>query len=500
KEKLIERLGSFQPHLVGLSGMFTMSHSAIKLVSAAIKEHDPELTVFGGGVHLSNARKLAMEDCPHLDFIGVYECDKSFPDTLDFVNGYLGEEVLAQIGTMIGGDYVAIEERATPGPAEIDAAPLYHDLPVELYDARGQIGSYVYMRQGRRAACVLSNRGCRAHCSFCSVASFNGPGVRERSVKSVVDEIQELSEKYGIRHITWLDDDLLFDGKRAMALFNEITERKMDITWDASNGLISAAITPAIMQAMSESGCIGFNLGIESGNEKMLRAMHKPGTLATFRKSKTFIDEYPHIFVKGFLILGFPNETVRMISDTVNFALELCYDWYPLQALNPLPSTEIYYAMVEQGLIEESLQTKDVAFLIGPHGRQYLRESSEKTRSRDFVDLFKVADPDSVPDAKDIGDYWFLVDYKINYEKIIGIADPVKLAKIAKMLEDICRRVAPENPLGHTFYGLCLKKLGDNEAPLRLMQATEEILCESAYWRSRYEVLGVYDILRQLKD
>ena len=192
------------------------------------------------------------------------------------------------------------------------------------------------------------------------------------------------------------------------------------------------------MQAMSESGCIGFNLGIESGNEKMLRAMHKPGTLATFRKSKTFIDEYPHIFVKGFLILGFPNETVRMISDTVNFALELCYDWYPLQALNPLPSTEIYYAMVEQGLIEESLQTKDVAFLIGPHGRQYLRESSEKTRSRDFVDLFKVADPDSVPDAKDIGDYWFLVDYKINYEKIIGIADPVKLAKIAKMLEDIC--------------------------------------------------------------
>lgn len=500
KDRLMERLREFQPHLVGLSGMFTMSHSAIKLVSAAIKEFDVSMPVIGGGVHLTNAKKLALEDCPHLDFIGIYECDRSFPDMVDFVNGRLGEDVLAQIGTVIDGEYVAIETRSSPGPGEIDAAPLYHNLPVELYDERGQIGSYFYLRTGRRAACVLSNRGCRAHCSFCSVASFNGPGVRPRSVTSVVGEIQELNEKYGIRHITWLDDDLLFDGKRALELFNEIARRNIGITWDASNGLISAAITAEIMQAMSESGCVGFNLGIESGNEKMLRAMHKPGTLATFRKSKKIIDQYPHIFVKGFLILGFPNETVRMIQDTVDFALELCYDWYPIQALNPLPSTEIYYAMVEQGLIEESLQTKDVAFLIGPHGRQYLREISEKERARDFVDLFKTLDPDFVPEQKDLGDLWFLMDYKINYEKILGISDPIKLDKIGKMLKDICGRVAPENPLGHTFYGLCLKKLGDKETPVKLAKSAEDILTESAYWRKRFEVLGVYDILNQIKQ
>lgn len=500
KEKLMERLRAFGPHLVGLSGMFTMSHSAIKLVSAAIREFDPNIPVIGGGVHLTNAKKLALEDCPHLDFIGLYECDKSFPDMVDFINGRLGENALAQIGAIIEHEYVAIEERSTPGPAEIDVRPLYHNLPVGLYDERGQIGSYIYMRTGRKAACVLSNRGCRAHCSFCSVASFNGPGVRARSAVSVVDEIQELNEKYGIRHITWLDDDLLFDGKRAIELFSEINRRNLGITWDASNGLISAAITPEIMQAMAESGCVGFNLGVESGNEKMLRAMHKPGTLATFRKSKEIIDRYPHVFVKGFLILGFPNETVRMIQDTVNFALELSYDWYPLQALNPLPSTEIYYAMVEQGLIEESLQTKDVAFLVGPHGRQYLRETSEKTRARDFVDLFKIADPDSVPDPKDIGDYWFLMDYKINYEKILGIIDPIKLDKIGRMLKDICERVAPENPLGHTFYGLCLKKLGDNAMSQKLAKSAEGILSDSAYWRKRFEVLGTYDILNQIKQ
>ena len=500
KERLLERLERFRPDLVGLSGMFTMSHSAIKLVSAAIKEFDPSIAVVAGGVHISNARKLAMEDCPHLDFIGIYESDKSFPDMLDFVNGRLDEEHLKQIGTMISGEYVAIEERTTPGPSEINAAPDYKDLPIGLYDERGQIGSYIYMRTGRKAACVLSNRGCRAHCSFCSVASFNGPGVRERSIISVVDEIQELHDRYGIRHITWLDDDLLFDGKRAMELFNDIAKRKLDITWDASNGLIAAAITPEIMQSMSDSGCVGFNLGIESGNEKMLRAMHKPGTLATFRKSKKIIDQYPRIFVKGFLILGFPNETVRMIMDTLNFALELNYDWYPIQALNPLPSTEVYYEMVASGLIEETLQTKDVAFLIGPHGRQYLRETSEKTRARDFVDLFKIADLDSVPDPKDIGDYWFLMDYKMNYEKIFGISDPVKLDKIGRMLKDICERVAPENPLGHTFYGLCLKKLGDNETSLTLAKAAEGILADSAYWHKRFEVLGVYDILNRLKE
>lgn len=500
REKLEQRLENFKPDLVSISCMFTMSHASVKAIARAIKAYDPLLPVIGGGVHFSNAKKLVLEDCPDIDFVGIYECDKSFPDLVDFVNGKLTSDSLTQLATIVDGVFMAIEDRSTPTATEIDAAPSYHDLDIGNYNEVGQIGSYGFLRRGRKAVSILSNRGCRAHCSFCSVASFNGPGVRERSVSSVIDEIQELQEKYYIRHITWLDDDLLFNKQRAMALFNEITRRKLDITWDGSNGLIAAAIKPDIMQAMAESGCVGFNLGIESGSPEILRSVHKPGTVDSFRKAKTIIDQYPHIFIKGFLMLGFPNETLKQILDTVNLALELSFDWYSIQILNPLPSTEIYDEMVATGLIQDNLATSDVAYVFGPQNRQRLREEREKLSAADFFNLFNICDVNSVPDKKDLIDYWFLMDYKVNYEKILGINDPVKIKKISGMFEDVCSRIAPENPLAHLFYGVSEYKLGNTDIPKMCAEAAEQIIKASDYWQKRFEALDLYDLLDKVKS
>lgn len=499
QEKLLESLEQFQPDVVSISCMFTMSHSSVKAIARAIKQYNPALPIIGGGVHFSNARKLVLQDCPDIDCIGIYECDKSFPDLIDFVNGKCGIERLTQLATLIEGTYTAIEDRATPEATEIDAAPLYHDLEIGNYNEVGQIGSYGFLRRGRKAASVLSNRGCRAHCSFCSVASFNGPGVRERSVVSVGDELEELHEKYNIRHITWLDDDLLHNKQRAMALFGEMVKRKLDMTWDASNGLIAAAIKPDIMQAMAESGCIGFNLGIESGSPEILRKVHKPGTVDSFRRVKEIIDPYPHIFVKGFLMLGFPEETLQQILQTVSLALELSFDWYSLQILNPLPSTEIYDEMIALGLIQDNLQTSDVAYVFGPQSRQRLREEREKLSADEFFNLFNVCDAHAVPAKKDLIDYWFLMDYKVNYEKILGISDLVKVEKIGRMFEDVCNRIAPENPFAHLFYGISQHKLGNKEISLQCAEATEHIVAESAYWQKRFEALELYDLIEKIK-
>ena len=52
------------------------------------------------------------------------------------------------------------------------------------------------------------------------------------------------------------------------------------------------------------------------------------------------------------MIIGFPNETMRQIRETVSVARELQFAWYPLQLLTPLPGTEITLNMIEQGLIQ----------------------------------------------------------------------------------------------------------------------------------------------------
>lgn len=507
KNWLLSKLESFKPDIVALSCMFTMSHEIIKDISAFLKKYNPRLPVLGGGVHLSNAWKLALKDLRDINFVGIYECDRSLPDLIDFINGKESAESLAQIVTLIDDKNIAIESRSIPKVNEIDATPLYHDLPISEYSNVGRVGNYGFMCYGRKAAPVLSERGCRYRCSFCSVRTFNGPGVRERSVQSVVDEIEKLYE-CGIRHISWLDDDLLSDKKRVLTLFRGIADLKLDITWDATNGLVAATINEEIMQAMSESGCVGFNLGIESGSPEILFSVHKPGTVETFMRAKGIIDKYPHIFIMGFLIIGFPNETHRQLMQTATLAHDLNFDWYPIQILNPLPSTEIYDQMVALGLIQDGLQTSEMALVAGPHGKQYLNQQRQKLNAEEFFNLFNMCNPEEVPTQQQLMDYWFLMDYKVNYEKILGINEPIKLRKLYLRMHDICERIAPHSAIVQLFQGVIERKMGnDEEARRRAVMARRIVYGSgekddngSAYWQKRFDALELHSLLGELID
>lgn len=499
KEKLWGKLDGFRPDIVAMSCMFTMTHAIMKEITEAVKEYNAELPIIAGGVHVNNASKLVLEDCRTIDFVGLYEGDHSFPDILDFVNGKLPSDRLTQVAALVGGVYAEVGERTRPDVESIAVSPLYHNLPIGDYHWFGQIGgTYGRPQKGRPAASVLRERGCRARCSFCSVRNFNGAGVRERNYLNVADEIQDLVERYGITHITWLDDDLLSKPKDLISLFNEIVRRDLRITWDATNGLIAAFVTDEVAAAMVASGCVGFNLGIESGNDQILRSVHKPGTTDSFRKCMKVMEKYPSVFVKAFLMMGFPGETLRMMLDTVKLCMELHFDWGNLQVLNPLPSTEIYGIMIEQGLIQDGLQTSEVAFFNGAHGRQKLIEERQRLNADEFFDLFRVCDMDEVPEKSMLGDLWFLMDYMINYHQILVISDPVKLAKIRTMLVDICDRIAPDSPMGWLFKGIVDQKLGKAELARTAIPVTRQIVAESAYWQKRFETLELYDLVDRL--
>jgi len=351
---------------------------------------------------------------------------------------------------------------------------------------------------------VQSNRGCRGRCTFCSVRNVNGFKVRGRNINSVVDEIKTLYEKYGITHIMWLDDDLFYPEKRAISLFQEIIKNNLKITWDASNGVIASAITPELLSAASESGCVGLHLGLETGNPEILKDIKKPSTLAQFRRAKELLDQYPHIFIKGFLIIGFPNETLNQLLDTVKFALELEFHWYPLQILAPLPNTDITNSMIKQGLISEdaitaSFQGEAAGSQSAKGGSLRQRELSEKMTAKPFENLFETHDLNYVPTATELRELWFVIDYKINYEKLLKINHPAKIGNIAKMLKQITDDYTFENSLGNLFMAVLEQKFDHKEECLRRLKLAEEFLNRSAYWQKRFEVLQMANIINHIK-
>jgi radical SAM superfamily enzyme YgiQ (UPF0313 family) len=501
-QKKVKRIiTDFQPDMVGVSCMFTMSHEITIKITDLIKSYCSNLPVVAGGVHVTNAPDIFLKEGKSIDFVFLYEGDHGFCDFLDFVNDKDSSESLTQIGTLIDGKYRDVKERHIPSPDTMNVMPDYLDLAIGENILLGEIGNFRYwLPENSRVSSVLTNRGCRGRCSFCSVRSFNGAGVRSRSVESVVDEIEELKSKYNINHITWLDDDLFYNTKRTVQLFNEIVKRRLNITWDAMNGIIASAVAvhPETIHSAAESGCIAVNYGVESGSPEVLRKVHKPSSIKHCLIVGELMKKYPQIYTRTFLIIGFPNETFRQILSTVDLAQAMGADWNGVQKLTPLPSTEIVEQMVDEKLIDDENLVKSgySGFLIREAENQRLREANEKKKAREFTNFFD-NDLEMVPTKEELDDVWFLADYKVNYEKILGEKEPLRLRKMHCFLKDVTERMTIDNPLSTLFLGIVEYKLDNLDKCREYLSVSKGLLVQSEYWQIRFDVLNInrlYDL------
>ena len=496
KKKLKEKLKLFKPDLVGVSCTFTMNHKNMMDIFEIVKNFDNEIVTVAGGVHVSNATEIVLKEGKNIDFANTYEAETSFVDLLKYINGEK-ETKLSQISFMYKNEFHQILSRKLPEGDDLNIIPDFGGLKLDNLTNLGEIGTFRYWRpKNSKGSAVLAKKGCRARCSFCSVRNFNGKGVRAKSVKTVVDEIQGLKENFGINHITWLDDDLLADPNETMELFNEIVKRKLNITWDASNGLIaSAAVTrPELISAAEESGCIGAYFGIESGNDQILKNIHKPSGVKHYRKLGPLMNKHPNIFTRGFLMIGFPDETLSQVLDTIKVSVEMGLDWYTVQLLTPLPSTEIYDQMVEAGKAKKNeLNLKGEGFTmfsVRESERQRRIEQESKRENKDFVNLLN-ENKEHVPSQKELNDLWFLTDYEINYKPIFHQNDKNKLHKLECFLTDVSDRMTRDNPLSNYFLGVVKEKLGKKDDAIQRKKIVKDYLNKSDYWVQRFNTLNL---------
>ena len=497
KDALINELSDFQPDLVGISCTFTMNHESMLEICEFVKAYDQSIVIVAGGVHITNAKQQVLRDSSHIDYLSLYEGEESFLKFLEFLNGKCEAKDLYQIATSIDGDYYELSNTFPPDGLALDIVPNYGSTDISDFTDLGEIGTFRFWRpKDSKGTAILANKGCRAKCSFCSVRNFNGKGVRTKSIDTVIDEIKYFNDHFGINHFTWLDDDLFYDPERTFNLFNRIIQSGLKITWDASNGIIVSAATvhPELIGAAEDSGCIGMYFGIESGNEKILRDIHKPSGIKHYLKLGQLMSEHPNIFTRGFLIIGFPNESLQQIKDTISVAKEMSLDWYTIQLLTPLPSTEIYEQMVDFGLIEkDSLNTDGegyTMFSVRESERQRIYEESKVTKSDQVLDLF-TKNPDHIPSKKELSDLWFFVDYEINYKDIATLKDKTKIIKLRAFLEDVSDRMTRDNPLANYFLSILEGRLHNTENSIRRTELSKAYVKKSKHWQNRFDFLGL---------
>jgi len=490
--KLDEIIKNFKPDIAGITCMFTMTHKRMIRISQRIKEHLNDITVFAGGVHPTSSAELILKEEKSINFISLYEGDQSIPQLIDYLNKKNNDtKSIRQIGVLINNKYYQTDERIHPEGNYLNVKPEYGDLKIDKYSDFGEIGAYrFWWRKDTVASTILSNRGCRARCSFCSVRNFNGKGVRGRSSESVVDELAYLKEYHGVNHIMWLDDDLLYDRERTIGMFNEMIKRNLNITWDASNGIIASALKDEVLDAAAESGCIGMHFGIESGSDKILREVHKPSGKKHYLALEHKLKKYPQIFTKGFLMVGFPNETLSQIKETVDMAVQINLDWYTIQVVHPLPKTEMHSQMVQMGEITEDQIDSEKLNYGNRTGKMKEREDLERKNAKEFKNVFS-QNLDRIPNKSEMEDIWFTADFKVNYERLNSINDPKKLEKLNIFLKYVGERISQKNPLINQFRSIILEKLNNSKEADQLKKLSKISLANSDYWKKRFISLNI---------
>ncbi len=186
---------------------------------------------------------------------------------------------------------------------------------------------------------LVTSRGCPHNCSFCTAKLYYGERLRQRSAKNIVDEMEEIKNKYNIHYITMWSDTFTLDRKFVMDLCEEILKRKLIIKWMCNSRVDT--VDEEMLKAMKKAGCIGIAFGVESGVQEILDKAGKKTTLKEIEKAfklmkKVGIESLAHF------IFGLPGETTKTIKKTVKFAKKLDPDYAQFYCAIPFPGTDFY--------------------------------------------------------------------------------------------------------------------------------------------------------------
>ena len=362
REAFIERVRAERPEVVGVTNPFADFAEMALWATRAAREAVPTCTTVVGGPHATAVPQSFLAD-DSVDFVIRGEGESSFPALLGCLNAGGSPTSVAGVAGRLPDGGLQIAEPA-PFIADLDTLPLpaYHLIDMERYFAivrRGFPSRFAFEYEGSdREISVITSRGCPFRCVFCGNHLHMGRRFRAHSPEHVLHHMALLIERYGIRHFHFEDDNLSFDASRFDAILSGVLQRRWNITWDTPNGIRADTLPRLLLEKIRRTGCTYLTVGIESGNQEVLRnvvkkALSLEAVEETVRACKTLA-----IDVHGFYVVGFPGETLAQIDDTFAFARRLYaqYDVVPHVCMaRPLPGTELYEICEDHGFLTDPI-------------------------------------------------------------------------------------------------------------------------------------------------
>lgn len=300
------------------------------------------------------------------DAVILGEAEETLPDLIDAV---IEEKPLRTIkGIVFNENGIPIFTGYRPACSDLDKL----SFPArDVLEKKIKTGSPPIAR-------VISSRGCYGNCKFCTTPYLRtinpGKTYRERSAKSVVNEIEFLKAKYGINYVFFNDDLYFHKAKKTRKRAREIAELliKKNLKVKYKIELRPDSLTPkkddAFLKILRKSGLDLIFAGIETGSQSMADYLNKPISITVSKKFVNYIKSHGINVNLGRIMFG-PYTTWSELEDSVSAFNELssCIQILrrPNMKLEVFPGTELNKELQKEGLLENkrSYEQKSYRFI-----------------------------------------------------------------------------------------------------------------------------------------
>lgn len=170
-------------------------------------------------------------------------------------------------------------------------------------------------------ASIYTSLGCPYKCEFCCInAPFGKSTIRYRSPEIIVEELELLNTKYGVKNIKFIDEMFVLQEEHYMKIVDLIIEKQLDLNiWCYAR---VDTIKPGTLSRMKQAGINWLALGIESANPDVRDGARKKMRVKDIEERVKLIQDVG-IRVIGNYIFGLPDDTLESMQETLDMAKEL---------------------------------------------------------------------------------------------------------------------------------------------------------------------------------
>ena len=226
-------------------------------------------------------------------------------------------------------------------------------------------------------ASIETSRGCPQQSSYCHISTLKdeneaGPigKLRLKSVETVMRDIRTL-KSMGVEWLFFEDDSLLAKPYRAIEIFKQIKKEGLNLAdvngvnlvhlfKRSKNGKLD--VNQELLEMMVEVGFKQLVLPFESGSQRIIDkyasgkwSLEKMDVSKLVRKAKEI-----GLKVPGNFMIGFPDETPKELSTTVDLAKKLVQEGLTYASffiVIPYPGSKLYEEAISRGNLSKNFDT-----------------------------------------------------------------------------------------------------------------------------------------------